>query len=292
MNRHKTPKPAEQAIYHHAQELGGLELLTACYQEQSFSRHTHEGYTVGVIEAGAQQFYRTGGTHIAPLHSIILVNADQVHTGCAASQGGWSYRAIYPSPEQFSHTDTNSGLCPMGAPYFPNAVVEDPAMASMLKHCFSVLECSDNKLLRESLLISCLQKLVERHSLSSMQSNERQPSAKAQLLQAKQLLDDTPELNIGLEALARLAGLSQYHFIRQFQRHFELSPHAYQIQARLRKAKGLIHQGNSLSSSAHAAGFYDQSHFHRHFKAAMGVTPGRFAKQIRKNLQNNARNFH
>lgn len=278
-------KASEQATYHHAQELGGLELLKASYQQQNFSRHTHEGYTVGVIESGAQQFYRTGGNHIAQQYSIILVNADQVHTGCAASQGGWSYRAIYPTPEQFYQADSNTGISLQGAPYFPNAVVEDPAMAGMLRHCFSVLECSDNRLLRESLLISCLQRLVERHSIAKGAMTAA-PCAKPQLLRAKQLLDEAPELDISLEELAALAGISQFHFIRQFQRHYELSPHAYQIQARLRKAKQLIRLGNSLSTAAQGAGFHDQSHFHRHFKAAMGITPGRFAKQIRKNVQN------
>ncbi len=284
-------KPLEQATYHHAQELGGLELLKACFQEQNFSKHTHEGYTVGVIETGAQQFYRTGGNHIAPQYSIILVNADQVHTGCAASQGGWSYRAIYPTPEQFFQADNNTGLCPEGAPYFPSAVVEDRAMAGLLRHCFSVLEHSDNRLLRESLLISCLQTLVQRHSLTKDKSIMLS-DAKPQLLRSKQLLDDAPELDISLTELASLAGISQYHFIRQFQRHFELSPHAYQIQARLRKAKQLIRHGDSLSDAAHGSGFHDQSHFHRHFKAAMGITPGRFAKQIRKNIQNTPKQTH
>lgn len=295
MSRATKDKALEQATYHHAQELGGLELLKASYQQQNFSKHTHEGYTVGVIETGAQQFYRTGDNHIAPQYSIILVNADQVHTGCAASQGGWSYRAIYPTPEQFfngdKHGDIDTGICPDGAPYFPNAVVEDPQMAGMLRHCFSVLEHSDNRLLRESLLLSCLHQLVQRHSMArgtALISRD----AKPQLLRAKQLLDDIPESDISLEELAKLAGISQYHFIRQFQKHFELSPHAYQIQARLRKAKQLIRHGHSLSNAAHGAGFHDQSHFHRHFKAAMGVTPGRFAKQIRNNVQNSTVRSH
>ncbi|BFL83271.1 hypothetical protein LFREDSHE_17210 [Shewanella baltica] len=46
----------EHAAYQIADELGGLELLNAHYHKQNFSRHTHEGYTVGVIETGAQRF--------------------------------------------------------------------------------------------------------------------------------------------------------------------------------------------------------------------------------------------
>ncbi len=65
-------KNSEKAEFTLAQELGGIELLDASYQKQNFSRHSHEGYTVGVIETGAQKFFRTGSNHLAPQNSIIL----------------------------------------------------------------------------------------------------------------------------------------------------------------------------------------------------------------------------
>ena len=46
--------------YWHIQELGGLELLKASSQETEFSKHTHEGYCIGLIDEGAQSFLRTG----------------------------------------------------------------------------------------------------------------------------------------------------------------------------------------------------------------------------------------
>lgn len=57
---------------------------------------------MGVIERSAQSFYRISGNHIAPQDSIILVNADEVHTGHSAVEGGWAYKAMYPLPEQFA----------------------------------------------------------------------------------------------------------------------------------------------------------------------------------------------
>jgi hypothetical protein len=83
----------------HLKELGGLELLKAQYHHKQFSKHVHEGYCIGVIEDGAQSFYRTGQLHTAPKGDIILVNADEIHTGSSAVESGWKYRAIYPTPE-------------------------------------------------------------------------------------------------------------------------------------------------------------------------------------------------
>ncbi|WP_368920830.1 AraC family ligand binding domain-containing protein, partial [Providencia vermicola] len=53
----------ESANYFHLQELDGLEMIQAQYHQQKFSRHSHEGFCIGVIEDGAQQFFRTGENH-------------------------------------------------------------------------------------------------------------------------------------------------------------------------------------------------------------------------------------
>uniref|UniRef100_UPI0015C64124 AraC family ligand binding domain-containing protein n=2 Tax=Gammaproteobacteria TaxID=1236 RepID=UPI0015C64124 len=67
----------EQSTFFYHEKLGGLEALQASFTRQNFSRHSHEGYTIGLIDCGAQKFYRSGSNHIAPKNSIILVNADQ-----------------------------------------------------------------------------------------------------------------------------------------------------------------------------------------------------------------------
>ena len=101
-------KKAHECVdYWHIQELGGLELLKASYQETEFSKHTHEGYCIGLIDEGAQSFLRTGNQHIAPKGDIILVNADEVHTGSSAVDSGWCYRAIYPTPEMMAEISTD-----------------------------------------------------------------------------------------------------------------------------------------------------------------------------------------
>ncbi len=270
----------EYADYRIADELGGLELLEATYHHQNFSRHSHEGYTVGVIDNGAQRFLRNGANHIAPQDSIILVNHDEVHDGHSATEGGWSYRAIYPLPEQLASIQKDAGLNLSGSVYFPEPVVHDPELAGLLRLALYNLYHSENRLLRETLLYSALIKMMQRHGKGS--DDLKEPAqAKSRMMLVKSYLDDNPQEDVSLEELARLAGVSPFHLVRQFQKYYGLPPHAYQIQSRIRLSKRLIQQGHSLLDTALKAGFHDQSHLSRHFKRTLGVTPGHYARQFK-----------
>lgn len=269
----------ERADYRIVDQLGGLEVLDAEFENQNFSRHSHEGYTIGVIDSGAQSFFRTGGNHIAPQNTIILVNDDEIHTGHAAAEGGWAYRAMYPLAEQLMEIAKDFYLPKYGAPYFPNAVVSDPELANQLRLVFNSLADSSNRLLRETLTYSTLIKLMAKHGKSKPIRNLKVKPLQ-QLYLVKEFLDDYPQADISLTELAKLASISPYHLTRAFQREFGLPPHAYQIQSRLRLARKLLKQGYTIIESAQECGFHDQSHFHRHFKKANGYTPGQYLKSL------------
>ena len=269
----------ERADYKLIDELGGLEILKAEYNKQNFSRHSHEGFTIGLIEHGAQRFYRTGGNHVAPTNTIILVNADEVHNGQSATEGGWAYRAMYPLPEQLAKITQELQLPHYGAPYFPHAVVEDPELASQLRLVFHCIDASDNRLLRDTLIYGMLVKLIAKHAKSRLHINTKK-TIQQPLLLVKAFLEDYPQADVSLDNLANLAALSPYHLVHAFQQAFGLPPHAFQIQARLRLARKLLRQGRSIADVAQECGFYDQSHFHRHFKKANGYTPGQYISSL------------
>ncbi|MBO8135215.1 MULTISPECIES: AraC family transcriptional regulator [Dickeya] len=274
------PSSREEVQFHHLKDLGGLEMLQARYHHQRFSRHSHENFCIGVIEEGAQRFYRTGGEHVAPTGDIILVNADEIHTGHAEVASGWSYRAIYPSPDLLCHLSRDLRV-PQGAtPWFPDAVLHDPGLSAQLRLAFTLLPQEGNSLLKETLLFSSLSWLMMRYS-KTRSDGRTLPSASLSILRAKAWLDECPEQDISLLQLAEAAGLSPWHFLRQFKALLGMTPHAYLVQARLRQARSLLIKGVSLSDTASQCGFSDQSHFNRHFKRAMGITPGEFVRTLK-----------
>lgn len=82
---------------------------------------------------------------------------------------------------------------------------------------------------------------------------------------------------LSLRTLAELAGLSPWRFSIVFRQHMGVPPHRYISLCRIEHARELLQQGVSAATVADACGFYDQSHFTRHFKHHCGMTPGQYA---------------
>ena len=87
--------------------------------------------------------------------------------------------------------------------------------------------------------------------------------------------------NLTLEEVARKAGVHPARLSRAFRREFRQTVGEYLKELRVTYALERITGDVDLSELALAAGFADQSHFTRVFRAHMGMTPGKFREQHR-----------
>jgi AraC-like ligand binding domain len=117
-------------------ELGNVELLRAHYVTRNFGRHTHDGFAVRVIEHGALRFYYHGENVVAPAGMINLVNPGEVHTGHAATKGGWTYRMFYFDADLLQNAASEIAGRHEAVPCFRKGVLCDETLASTcrLKH--------------------------------------------------------------------------------------------------------------------------------------------------------------
>src|SRR3954466_142993 len=94
------------------------------------------------------------------------------------------------------------------------------------------------------------------------------------LLRARDLADARYADPLGVDDLARTAGLSRAHFSREFKRAFGESPHVYLLTRRLERAAALLRTTDrSVSSICFAVGLRSVGSFTTSFSRAFGTTP-------------------
>ncbi|HEX7058336.1 MAG TPA: AraC family transcriptional regulator [Solirubrobacterales bacterium] len=94
------------------------------------------------------------------------------------------------------------------------------------------------------------------------------------LLRAKDLADARYFEPLGVDDLAREAGLSRAHFSREFRRAFDESPHAYLLTRRLERAASLLRTTDqSVAEICLAVGLQGIGSFTTSFKRAYDLTP-------------------
>ncbi len=89
-------------------------------------------------------------------------------------------------------------------------------------------------------------------------------------------IEQHSEQKLNLESLARIAGLSRFHFQRKFKATLGVSPRQYVDACRLRAFKSELRNGEHLLQSAWAAGFGSTSRVYEHGGSKLGVTPSQY----------------
>jgi AraC family chemosensory pili system transcriptional regulator ChpD len=127
--------------------------------------------------------------------------------------------------------------------------------------------------LNEDALVVLLGEVV---GLSGVRLPGNAAAGKSLIGRAQELLAAQLHQSLPLDHLGEALGLSKFHLLRTFQKETGLSPRQWAMQLRTRRAKGLLRNGMAAGEVAHQLGFADQSHLNRHFRAAYGLTPGRY----------------
>ena len=85
--------------------------------------------------------------------------------------------------------------------------------------------------------------------------------------------------NISNDALAKMANVSRYHFMRIFKTDLGVSPHKFLLNVRIARAKELLSETNySIEEIASLCGFSSYTYFMRAFLRRTNMTAGNFRK--------------
>lgn len=264
----------EETRFWRASRFGGMECLSATFHTHEYALHAHDTFSIGAIEKGSQIATIRGTREETGPGDLYLINPGDVHDG-APGDAGYRYRMIYPDAQLVAGVlEDVSGRSLHGMPSFATRLPRDPQLSADFTHAHRMMETGAGQLESDEAMFRVLAALFVRHGsmvLSQLASRERSAAGRV-----RDYLTAHFDSDIGLDELARIAGLSRAHMIRAFRREFFITPHAFLTDLRVREARRLLRLGQSPAEVALACGFADQAHFTRHFKARTGVTPGQF----------------
>lgn len=242
-----------------------VETRRACHSRACYKPHSHPTFSIGAVDAGGSVFTGSGDAQVrlAP-GSLVLVPAGCVHSCNPLPNMTWSYQMLHldahwlqehaPTLDDETARALNcpvlyAQFCAMNHLLFSAASAEEKnaALLAFLGACASA----------DADALSLVRKPVPQQLAPVLAALQAQPLA-------------------SLQQLAQVAGLSHYQLIRAFRAATGMTPHAYQLNAHINRARSSLQSGMALAQLAHELGFADQSHFQRVFKAHAGITPGRY----------------
>lgn len=241
----------------------------------TFDRHTHDELVLGANLAGAEWIRLDHHDLVAGESDITLYNPAQVQEGGALTDTApWSYISFHVDSAHAHRLLTGT----TGELEFDAALLSSSAALPLFRIAARRFDDAEDETLDEFLALILGRLATEAGAVNrswrsrTLARADRRLRRIAERLQAG--LDDVPPL----AELAREAGLSVEHLVRSFSAAFGLPPMAWARQRRLCRARDLLRRGQAPADIAAQLGFADQSHFHRAFKGAYGLTPRRFAR--------------
>lgn len=264
----------ESVVYTRPAALPGTELLLA--QRCTRLWHVfHERYVICAGRNGSTDWrYRSKTHYQAGPAGYMLMEPGESHRNLTM-RGLPDFSTLFIDPAMMLDAAHELGL--NGTPHLRLAQDNRPGLCRALTALVRAVKTDASPLEQQSRLAVCVRLLVDHYLERTPPSSGVAAAGRAAVERAKTMLWDRFNDTITLDELAAAAGCSRFHLLRTFAQHTGLPPHAYQIRVRVERSRRLLANGVPISVAALNVGFADQSHFTRHFKRIMRVTPSRYA---------------
>lgn len=243
------------------------EVFHARFTDHAYPAHTHQDWTVLIIDDGAVRYDLDRREHGALSSMITLLPPQVAHDGRPARRTGFRKRVIY-----LDRTLIGENL--IGASVDQPELI-DPVLRRRVDQLHASLATPGEELQSQSRLALITERLRahlgDRSDRPALHRADR-PVAR----RLRDLLDEHLVDGLDLDRAAHDLGVAPTYLIRAFTAGYGLPPHRYLTGRRVEHARRLLLTGMPIAEAAVAAGFYDQAHLTRHLRRMINTTPARY----------------
>ena len=243
-----------------------LETRSAHNSHACYRMHSHRAHSFGCVDAGVTVLSFADGSTI-PLQAgdVLRLPAQMAHCCNPPSQQHWAYQMMYIAPSLLAphHLNTDNIHIWRQADLYQRFqqlhqfLLSNQPLADKQSQLQSVLH---------DVFAQARYPVLWQHLIPSHPGEER----------LQNLVQHPDFLLWNVTQMARHVHMSRYHFMHWFRTLTGWSAHAYQVNARIEKAREHLRTGAAIAHLAHDLGFADQSHFQRVFKDHTAATPKQY----------------
>ena len=262
------PRPGDWL--RHGEVADGVQLLQAWFSGRGFDPHRHDTYGIGLTDSGLQVFDYRGATRASRPGQVVVLHPDERHDGRAGTPDGFAYRIVYVAPARIAEAARAIRGHPTALPFVREPVGAHAGLAGAIRAAF---RREPEPLAIDDVVLRLTEALLAADPSAGAAAPLRLDHAA--IARARGLLDAETTRVVRSVELEAAAALSRYELARQFRAALGTSPYRYSLLRRLDAARARLRDREPLAEVALTAGFADQAHLSRMFKAAFGVTPAR-----------------
>jgi AraC-like DNA-binding protein len=247
---------------------GIAEVFHARFVDHAYPAHTHDTWTLLIVDDGAIRFDLEQHGHGAVGPTVTLLPPHVSHDGRPATQHGFRKRVLYLDISVLDEQLTGAAV---DQPSLRDAVLRRRIhqLHAALEHPADGLEAES----RLALIRERLHQHLRQHATEPAGDQHRRSLAE----ELRDLLDTRTTSGVTLREAGELLYAHPGHLVRSFTRAFGLPPHLYLTGRRIDQARRLLLAGQRSAEVAVEVGFHDQSHMTRHFVRHLGASPGQYA---------------
>ncbi|TNY38239.1 helix-turn-helix transcriptional regulator [Thermomonospora catenispora] len=251
---------------------GIREVFHARFAAHAYPAHTHEAWTLLIVDSGAVEFALAHGRHVADRAGTVILPPAVSHDGRAATSAGFGKRVLYLDPELVPERLIGAAV--------DGPVLRDGRLRRWVHELHEALRRPGDEFEAESRLAVVGHRLRSHLATGAPPPEERGAARLAHDL--RDLLDARVQGGVSLREAAQVLHAHPAHLVRCFTQTFGLPPHRYLTGRRIDRARRLLIEGRHPAEVATEVGFYDQAHMTRHFRRHFGVPPARYAATARR----------
>ncbi len=250
-------------------DLPFAELRYSQTSTAAFKPHMHRTLSIGAVDQG-EVIYTVNGkeARLVP-GALAVVNPETLHTCNPATEKGRSYYMLHLDIAWCLQVQQSVWEVDRFVAVEKFLIEDRPLYARFCRTMDLLMDAEIHLEAKEQRLIDLA---AEIFSVACRPQATRKARG-GNIDTLTKLLAADLQRDLPLSALAEKMDVNPYTLIRSLKAATGITPHAFRMNCRIEQARALLRQGRDIAETALECGFFDQSHFHRYFKAMTTVTP-------------------